>query len=164
MIAPAALCRFLCAAFTPKSSYLHAPRGRRCEGALANPARRHEGDALHAPLPSASGGCPNGSVPACRLNENGQGRALNHCFTTTEQTWLGMLRDGCTAEGAGVGVGMCSPQSRTGGSRGRITRCRRSASQAVVGMASRSRESTGARSWQGPGLPARGNTRPEVPL
>jgi hypothetical protein len=65
---------------------------------------------FYAPLPSASGGCPDGGVPAHRLYNNGQGGAPNHRLSTSEATRLDILRDGYVAEGTDAGVGMCSPQ------------------------------------------------------
>jgi len=106
----AAVCRFFSVAFAPKSSHFYAPRGLGCDAVLANPVWRYEGDVFYTPLPSASGGCPDGNVPVYRLYNNGQGGAPNHRFTTSEATRLDMLRDGYVAEGTGVGVGMCSPQ------------------------------------------------------
>jgi hypothetical protein len=103
------VCRFF-GDFSPKSSHFYAPRGLGCEGALANPRWQWEGDVFFMPLPATDGTCPAGTVPVYRLYNNGMGGAPNHRFTTSESTWLDMLRDGYIAEGAGPGVGMCSPQ------------------------------------------------------
>jgi hypothetical protein len=65
-------------------------------------------------MPAADGSCPAGTIPVYRLYNNGQGAAPNHRFTTDLATRNAMLArpDGKAwlAEGAGAGVGMCSPQ------------------------------------------------------
>jgi hypothetical protein len=106
----AAVCRFFTVAFPPTSSHFYAPRGLGCEGTLANADWQFEGDVFYAPLPDAIGVCPNGTLPVYRLYNNGQGGAPNHRFTTSDTTRLQMLGRGYIAEGAGIGVGMCSPE------------------------------------------------------
>ena len=106
----AAVCRFFSASFAPKSSHFYAPRGLGCDALLTSTVWQYEGDVFYTPLPSASGGCPDGNIPVYRLYNNGQDGAPNHRFTTSDATRLDMLSDGYLAEGAGVGVGMCSPK------------------------------------------------------
>jgi hypothetical protein len=60
-------------------------------------------------IPEANGNCPSGTIPVYRLYNNGQGGAPNHRFTTSDQTRVQMLANGYSAEGAGIGVGMCAP-------------------------------------------------------
>lgn len=105
----AAVCRFFSTAFGPKSSHFYAPRGLGCEGTLANKDWSLEGDVFYTPLPSATGACPSGTVPVYRLYNNGKGGAPNHRFTTSQSVRSQMLSAGYIAEGAGIGVGMCSP-------------------------------------------------------
>ena len=104
------VCRFFSASFAPKSSHFYAPRGLGCEAVLADPVWLYEGDVFFTALPDGEGACPAGNVPVYRLYNNGMGGAPNHRFTTSETTFAEMKRDGYTAEGRGVGVGMCSPQ------------------------------------------------------
>ncbi len=85
-------------------------RGLGCEGTLLNKDWGLEGDVFYTPLPSADGSCPTGHVPIYRLYNNGQGGAPNHRFTTSSAIRLQMLAKGYVAEGAGIGVGMCSPE------------------------------------------------------
>lgn len=106
----APVCRFFTVAFPPTSSHFYAPRGLGCEGTLTNTKWTYEGDVFHVPLPDAAGACPAGSIPVYRLYNNGQGGAPNHRFTTSEATRQQMLAQGFIAEGAGIGVGFCSPQ------------------------------------------------------
>ena len=105
----APVCRFFTVAFPPTSSHFYAPRGLGCEGTLANADWQFEGDRFYAPLPDAAGMCPAGTVPIYRLYNNGQGGAPNHRFTISDTIRMQMLSRGYIAEGAGIGVGMCSP-------------------------------------------------------
>lgn len=105
----AGVCRFF-AEFGTVSSHFYAPRGLGCEGTLTNPVWRYEGDVFFVRLPDAAGGCPTGTVPVYRVYNNGKGGAPNHRFTASEATWLDMKRDGWLPEGAGPGIGWCSPE------------------------------------------------------
>lgn len=105
----AAVCRFFTTAFPPKSSHFYAPRDFGCEGTLQNNDWQFEGDVFFTALPSGSGACPVGHLPVFRLYNNGQGGAPNHRFTTSATVRTQMLARGYVAEGAGIGVGMCSP-------------------------------------------------------
>lgn len=105
----ASVCRFFTTAFPPTSSHFYAPRGLGCEGTMANEDWQFEGDVFYTPLPDVDGGCPVGAVPVYRLYNNGQGGAPNHRFTTSLTVRVQLLASGYIAEGAGVGVGMCSP-------------------------------------------------------
>jgi hypothetical protein len=104
------VCRFFTTAFPPASSHFYAPRGLGCEEALASKDWQFEGDVFYASLPDADGECPSGTLPVYRLYNNGQGGAPNHRFATSLAIRAEMLANGYIAEGAGVGVGMCSPQ------------------------------------------------------
>lgn len=106
----AAVCRFFTVAFPPTSSHFYAPRGLGCEGTLTNDKWQYEGDVFSMALPDTAGNCPSGTIPVYRLYNNGQGGAPNHRFTTSLSTRSQMLAQGFSAEGAGIGVGMCSPQ------------------------------------------------------
>ena len=105
------VCRFFSEAFAPKSSHFYAPRGLGCEAVLTNPAWQYEGEVFFTPLPAAAdGACPEGAAPVYRLYNNGMGGAPNHRFTTSDETFAAMKRDGWIPEGLGQGVGMCSPR------------------------------------------------------
>jgi len=105
-----AVCRFFTVAFPPTSSHFYAPRGLGCEGTLGNADWQFEGDVFFAALPDAAGACPPNHVPVYRLYNQGHGGAPNHRFTTSRQIQVDMLASGWIAEGAGIGVGMCTPQ------------------------------------------------------
>ncbi len=104
------VCRFFTIAFPPSSSHFYAARGFGCEATQANPDWQYEGEVFYMPLPAVNGTCPMGHVPVYRLYNDGQGGAPNHRFTTSLATRTEMLARGFIAEGAGIGVGMCSPQ------------------------------------------------------
>ena len=59
---------------------------------------------------SAAGADFAGTVPVYCLYNNGMGNAPNHRFVTNRAEQKRMLNLGWTAEGAGIGVGMCVPQ------------------------------------------------------
>jgi len=103
------VCRFFSASFAPKSSHFYAPRGLGCEAVLGSAIWQYEGDVFFTALPDGSGACPAGNVPVYRLYNNGQSGAPNHRFTISEAVQLDMIAEGYIAEGAGTGVGMCSP-------------------------------------------------------
>ncbi len=103
------VCRFFSDAFAPKSSHFYAPRGQGCEAVLGNPSWQYEGEVFFTPLPAADGACPAGTAPVYRLYNDGMGGAPNHRYTTSDETFAEMKRDGWIAEGQGEGVGMCSP-------------------------------------------------------
>lgn len=106
-----AVCRFFSGtSFGTKSSHFYAPRGLGCEALLpTNPVWAFEGDVFYTALPDATGACPEGQVPVYRLYNDGRGGAPNHRFTTSATVKLDMIGEGYVAEGAGPGVGMCSP-------------------------------------------------------
>jgi hypothetical protein len=105
-----AVCRFY-GVFGEKSSHFYAPRGLGCEALLpTNPVWQFEGDVFYTFLPDASGACPDGNVPVYRLYNNGQGGAPNHRFTTSAAIQAQMTAEGWIPEGAGPGVGWCSPK------------------------------------------------------
>ncbi|MEO8751104.1 MAG: hypothetical protein ABI624_00335 [Casimicrobiaceae bacterium] len=106
-----AVCRFFNVSFAPKSSHFYAPHGLGCEATLANfPDWKLEDDRLFAAmLPDATGACPAATVPVYRLYNNGKGGAPNHRFVTTLADRQAMLDKGYSAEGEGIGVGMCIP-------------------------------------------------------
>jgi hypothetical protein len=106
----APVCRFFTVAFPPKSSHFYAPRGFGCEGTLNNPDWQFEADVFYTPLPDGNAPCPAAHLPVYRLYNNGQGGAPNHRFTVDPIVRTQMIAGGYVGEGAGVGVGMCSPQ------------------------------------------------------
>jgi hypothetical protein len=71
---------------------------------------QYEGDVFYTFLPDASGACPDGNVPVYRLYNDGQGGAPNHRFTTSAAIQAQMTAEGWIPEGAGTGVGWCSPK------------------------------------------------------
>ena len=95
---------------SPEKFAFYAPRGFGCEGTLQNPDWQFEGDVFHTPLPDSGAQCPAGHLPVFRLYNNGQGGAPNHRFTVDPVVRTQMIARGYVGEGAGVGVGMCSPQ------------------------------------------------------
>jgi hypothetical protein len=104
------VCRFFTVAFPPTSSHFYAPRGLGCEGTLTDAKWQYEGEVFFMALPDATGKCPSGFAAVFRLFNNMQGGAPNHRLTTDDATRTQMLAAGYVAEGAGIGVGMCSPQ------------------------------------------------------
>ncbi len=107
-----AICRFFNDHFAPKSSHFYAPHGFGCEATLAQfPDWGLEDDKLfNAMLPDATtGACPAGTIPVYRLYNAGMGNAPNHRFVTSSTERQTMISQGWTAEGAGIGVGMCAP-------------------------------------------------------
>jgi hypothetical protein len=106
-----AVCRFY-GVFGEKSSHFYAPRGLGCEALLpTNPVWQFEGDVFYTFLPDANGACPDGNIPVYRLYNDGQGGAPNHRFTTSAAIQAQMTAEGWIPEGAGPGVGWCSPQA-----------------------------------------------------
>lgn len=105
----ARVCRFFSTAFAPKSSHFYAPEGLGCEGTKQNADWTFEGNVFNTTLPSAAGICPDGGKPIYRLFNNGQTGAPNHRFTTSLDVRAQMIASGFVPEGAGIGVGMCSP-------------------------------------------------------
>lgn len=103
------VCRFFSDAFAPKSSHFYAPEGLGCEGTKLNADWDFEGNVFSTTLPSAAGACPNGGKPIYRLFNNGLSGAPNHRFTTSTDVRAAMIAKGYVPEGAGIGVGMCSP-------------------------------------------------------
>ncbi len=105
----ARVCRFFSDVFAPKSSHFYAPEGLGCEGTKQNADWGFEGNVFNTTLPSAAGTCPDGGTPIYRLFNDGQGGAPNHRFTTSLDVRAQMIAKGFVPEGAGIGVGMCSP-------------------------------------------------------
>jgi len=108
-----AICRFFNDHFAPKSSHFYAPLGFGCEATLAQfPDWTLEDDKLFkVMLPDAAvGSCPARTIPVYRLYNNGMGNAPNHRFVTSSTERQNMINQGWTAEGAGIGVGMCVPE------------------------------------------------------
>jgi hypothetical protein len=106
--------RFFSTSFAPKSSHFYTANPAEFDAVLANHDWQYEGDVFSVPMPAVDGSCPAGTLPIYRLYNNGQGGAPNHRFTTdfsTRNAMLGLPPDKAwVAEGAGIGVGMCSPQ------------------------------------------------------
>jgi hypothetical protein len=106
--------RFFSTSFDPKSSHFYTANVAEYNSLLANPNWQLEGQVFNTPLPAPDGSCPAGSIPIYRLYNNGQGGAPNHRFTTNAALRSQMLGAGWIPEGAGIGVGFCSPQSNAG--------------------------------------------------
>jgi mono/diheme cytochrome c family protein len=106
--------RFFSTSFAPKSSHFYTANPAEYQAVLANPDWQFEGQVFSVLMPAADGSCPAGTLPVYRLYNNGQGGAPNHRFTTDLATRNAMLAlpgaQAWVAEGAGIGVGMCSPQ------------------------------------------------------
>jgi mono/diheme cytochrome c family protein len=106
--------RFFSTSFSPKSSHFYTANPAEYSVLLTNPNWQVEGPVFNVVMPAADGTCPAATVPVYRMYNNGQGAAPNHRFTTdmaTRNTMLSRSVDKAwIAEGAGVGVGMCSPQ------------------------------------------------------
>ena len=106
--------RFFSTSFTPKSSHFYTANPTEYNVLLTNPNWQVEGPVYAVVMPSGDGTCPAGTVPVYRMYNNGQGAAPNHRFTTDVATRNAMLTrpadKAWLAEGAGIGVGMCSPQ------------------------------------------------------
>jgi hypothetical protein len=106
----AAVYRFFSTTFSPKSSHFYTANLAEYNSLLGNRNWQPEGQVFNTPLPAADGTCPAGTIPIYRLYNNGIGGAPNHRFTTSATVRSQMLAAGWIAEGAGVGVGFCSPQ------------------------------------------------------
>ena len=106
--------RFFSTSFAPKSSHFYTANPAEYAALLTNPNWQLEGPVFSVVMPAADGTCPAGTAPVYRMYNNGQGAAPNHRFTTDMATRNAMLSrppdKAWLAEGAGVGVGMCSPQ------------------------------------------------------
>lgn len=102
--------RFFSTTFDPKSSHFYTANVPEYNDLLANKNWQLEGPVFATPLPDADGNCPAGSIPIYRLYNNGMGSAPNHRFTTDAGLRSQMISAGWVAEGAGIGVGFCSPQ------------------------------------------------------
>ncbi len=109
-----AVYRFFSTSFAPKSSHFYTANPAEYAGLLTNPNWQFEAPVFNVNMPSGAGVCPAGTVPVYRMYNNGQGAAPNHRFTTDVATRTAMLDrppdKAWLAEGAGIGVGMCSPQ------------------------------------------------------
>jgi Repeat of unknown function (DUF5648) len=102
--------RFFSTTFDPKSSHFYTANVAEYNVLLANPNWELEGPVFDTPLPAADGSCPEASIPIYRMYNNGMGGAPNHRFTTDVNVRAQLLAAGWIAEGAGIGVGFCSPQ------------------------------------------------------
>jgi hypothetical protein len=102
--------RFFSTTFNPKSSHFYTANVAEYNSLLANPNWQLEGPVFNTPLPAVDGSCPVGSIPIYRLYNNGMGGAPNHRFTTDANVRTQMINAGWIPEGAGIGVGFCSPQ------------------------------------------------------
>lgn len=103
--------RFFSTSFAPKSSHFYTANPAEHDALLHNPNWQVEGPVFAVVMPTAGGTCPAGTLPVYRLYNNGQGAAPNHRFTTDMTVRDSMLaQKAWIPEGAGVGVGMCSPQ------------------------------------------------------
>src|SRR5262249_41299956 len=102
--------RFFSTSFAPKSSHFYTANAAEYANLLGNHNSQLEGPVFSVPLPAADGTCAEGNGPVFRFYNNGKGGAPNHRFTTDPAVRAQMLAAGWIAEGAGVGVGFCSPQ------------------------------------------------------
>jgi hypothetical protein len=102
--------RFFSTTFSPKSSHFYTANTPEYQALLTNPNWSLEGPVFNTPMPAADGSCPAGSIPIYRLYNNGMGGAPNHRFMTDAAVRAQMIAAGWIAEGAGIGVGFCSPQ------------------------------------------------------
>ncbi len=102
--------RFFSTTFAPKSSHFYTANVAEYNTLLTNPNWQLEGPVFNTPMPALDGTCPVGSIPIYRMYNNGMGGAPNHRFTTDVNVRAQMLGSGWIAEGAGIGVGFCSPQ------------------------------------------------------
>ena len=106
----APVCRFFSTAFGAKSSHFYTANAFECGAVKQNPGWQYEGIAFDISVPDAAGNCPAGTVPVYRLYNNGQGGAPNHRFTTDLSIQQDFVDNrGYVAEGAGIGITMCSP-------------------------------------------------------
>lgn len=105
----AATCRFFSTSFGPRSSHFYTSYASECATVKANPDWQFEAEVFNVALPAADGSCPPPTLPVYRLYNNGQGSAPNHRFVTSLADRQAMLDKGYVAEGAGIGVGMCTP-------------------------------------------------------
>jgi len=92
-------CRFFSTAFAPKSSHFYTPSSSECETVQRNANWQYEAIAFHMQLPTAAGGCPNGTTILYRLYNNGMGGAPNHRYTTSSATFNQMRAAGWVFEG-----------------------------------------------------------------
>jgi hypothetical protein len=102
--------RFFSTTFAPRSSHFYTSNVDEYNALLANHNWQVEGQVFNTPLPAGDGTCPTGTIPIYRLYNNGMGGAPNHRFTTSATVRSQMLAAGWIPEGAGIGVGFCSPQ------------------------------------------------------
>jgi hypothetical protein len=105
----AATCRFFSTSFGEKSSHFYTSYASECATVKANSNWQFEAEVFNVVLPEADGSCPFPTVPVYRAYNNGQGGAPNHRLVTTLGDRQAMLDKGYVAEGAGIGVGMCTP-------------------------------------------------------
>jgi hypothetical protein len=105
------VCRFFSTTFGSKSSHFYTADALECSALKQNPGWQYEGIAFDISVPDAAGNCPAGTIPVYRLYNNGQGGAPNHHFTADPAIQQDLVDNrGYAAEGAGIGVAMCSPQ------------------------------------------------------
>jgi hypothetical protein len=109
--ASVAICRFFNTSFAPKSSHFYAAHGLGCEDTirLFRDWGLEDDKLFNTLLSDTSGACPQGTIPAYRLYNNGMGGAPNHRFVTSLTERQNMINKGYTPEGNGLGVGMCVP-------------------------------------------------------
>ena len=104
--------RFFSTIFAPKSSHFYTPNVAEYNALVAENGVgwQLEGPVFSAPLPAPDGTCSGGSIPVYRMYNNGMGGAPNHRFTTDINVRDELAGAGWKPEGAGIGVGFCSPQ------------------------------------------------------
>ncbi len=101
------VCRFFSTSFGAKSSHFYTASASECEAVKANPDWLFEAEVFYMRLPDAGGGCASG-LAVYRVYNQGQGGAPNHRLTIEPTVRQEMLGKGWIAEGAGIGVTMCT--------------------------------------------------------
>ena len=104
------VCRFFGTPGKGINSHFYTADADECGVVKASADWQFEARVFRVLAPGPTGNCPAGSVPVCRLYNNGQSVAPNHWYTTNFATRATMLGKGWIAEGYGdQGLIMCSP-------------------------------------------------------
>jgi hypothetical protein len=106
------VCRFWSGqTFAARSSHFYTPFAWECAIVKGNRQWQFEGEVFAMTLPDAASHCGATTTALYRLYNNGAGGAPNHRYTTNLMTRSQMLAQGWTAEGSGIGVIGCVPES-----------------------------------------------------
>jgi hypothetical protein len=100
------VCRFISAAFAPKSSHFYTADRAECDAVRRNPLWTYEGDVGYVVPADATGACPAGVVPLYRMYNKGADGAPTHIYTTWQSWYQGLSSGGGWA---GEGVLGCVP-------------------------------------------------------